>query len=62
MNEKKQNSDRELARGKVDLVLANLNFVYFFLACVSLSDVAFSYLQCALYSEQPYCRHSAFLH
>lgn len=36
MNEKKQNNDHELAREKVDLVLANVNFVYFFLACVSL--------------------------
>lgn len=36
MNEKKQNKNRELAKGKVDLVLANLSPVYFFLACVSL--------------------------
>ena len=35
MNKKKENNNRELARGNVDLVLANLNFVYFFLACVS---------------------------
>lgn len=40
MNEKKQNNNCELIKWKVDSASANLNFVYFFLAC-DISDVLF---------------------
>lgn len=53
VTEKKQKNDCEFVRQKVDVVLANLNFVYFFLAC-DVSDV--------LFWDQPCCRHSAFWH